>query len=103
MLTVYPERIADAGTFVVSDEPCVLAAIIIKSDGTNNVVLNVYDWNEKTSGTHTAKTKLIPKLTVDASADYGGIDFNHPVRCRSGIVAVTTGSGSEVLFYLKKA
>jgi len=70
--------------------PAGFAGLIVKTDGTNNVTLNVFD-NTAASG-----TRLIPEDTVVlGAARLWTLCFDPPIRCTEGVyVAGTVAAGA---------
>lgn len=67
----------------------VFNGLIVKTDGTNDVTLNVYD-NTAASG-----TRLLPSdVIVPGTARLFVIEFNRGIECQNGIYVDGTCSGS---------
>ena len=70
---------------------CNFHGIIVCTDGTNDITLNIYD-NIAGSG-----TKIIPETIIPTSADIRSqhIKFPTPVKCSTGLYVTVSGSGTE--------
>ena len=81
------EKSADASIY---DGPCLFYGLVIATDGTNDVTIDVYD-NTAASG-----TKLLPTIVIPTSADirYETIWFGKPVWCKTGIYVDITTAGT---------
>lgn len=76
---------------------CAFAGIIVATDGTNDVTVDVYDNADGATG-----TRLVPQFVVDGADDIGGILFEPVVKCQRGIyVDITTaGTCKYVIYYI---
>ena len=78
-----------AGTAVYAGR-CLLASVLVITDGTNDAKLIIYNHASTTSGT------VVFEMTVKGADHYGGMVFVHPKRMTTGIYA--SGSGSCLLY-----
>lgn len=75
--------------------PCVFYGLIVKTDGTNNVTVNVYD-NTAASG-----TKLLPTSTViPGTSRLFAVDFSDaPILCDNGVYVDISVAGGGSFSY----
>ena len=91
------EKTADAVIFAA---PCILTAIEIIGDGTNDCQAMLYDNASAASGTKVYEGKV----EGTALAHYGGRNWTVPIRCYNGLYLDLTGTGaSAIVEYIPKA
>lgn len=91
------EKTADA---LIYTGACYFHGILVATDGTNAVTLDIYD-NTAGSGTVITPTIVIP---TSASMRSASIGFNPPVWCKTGIyvdITLAAGSCSYVVYYFQ--
>jgi len=76
---------------VVMDAPGYFGGILIETDGTDDVVVNGYDY----ATTSASGTKLFPQITVAGADNYGGFFPPKPIRCDLGCYITVSGDGTE--------
>lgn len=80
------------GDGVVHGAPCIVGAVVIGTDGVNNVTVDLYDNASAASG-----NRIIPQFVqVAANARYGGIIEDEGVVCKNGAYIAISGSNAEV-------
>ena len=72
----------------------VLTRVSIKTDGTNNAVVILYDVDA--SG-DIAVTNKLEEITVIGANHYGGFDWSHPVRFHTGLYVAISGTGASCI------
>lgn len=73
---------------------CLLTAVMIQTDGTNNTTAEVYD-NTAASGT------VVADITVKGANLYGGRAWTFPVKCNNGLyLNITTTGGNVIVEYI---
>ena len=75
---------------LIATGPCVLASVIVHTDGTNNVTVIVYD-NTAASG------KIVRRFAVKGTENYGGNALRFPVRMANGIYVAMSGTGGSYI------
>ena len=81
----------ESGSAAITAKAGVMDGIIVTTDGTNAVTLDIYDNATAASG-----TKLIPTLTITTSASNRtfALTFTRPVHYVNGIYVNETCSGT---------
>jgi hypothetical protein len=86
------EQAADAT--IVSGNAYMYGAYVI-TDGSNDATISVFD-NTAASGT------TIFEMTVLGGDNYGGKNWNPPVKCNTGITVDVTGTGASYIIEYQK-
>ena len=81
-------------TATIYNGKCVITAVEVITDGTNNATVIVYD-ALSTDG------KVVLELTVNGGNHYGGRVFLPPVQMTTGIHAVISGTGASYIVEYK--
>ena len=79
---------------VISAEGCVLAGVVVATDGTNDVTVTLYDHATEASG-----TKLLPTFTVKGADGIGGCCPPFPIRAVNGVYLELSGDGAKANVY----
>lgn len=74
--------------------PCLLASILVITDGSNAATVILYD---KASVTGIAATNKLWEGTIAGATGYGGRNWTAPVRCTTGIYADVNGTGASYI------
>lgn len=81
---------------VISTGPVIVQSVMIGTDGTNNVTVDLYD-SSGASG-----TKLIPSITVVGSDYYGGVTNLNVQADRGVYLDITTAGTAQVVVYTQR-
>jgi len=77
----------------ITTNPGYFGGIIIETDGSTDVVVNIYD------STDTSGTQLIPQITVTGSDHYGGVIFPKPIPFVTALRVEASGTGNGYVVY----
>ena len=72
----------------IRSSPCVVCAISVKTNGTNNATAILYDAMDGDE----AVTNKIEEITVVGSSHYGGRQWFEPVTCTRGLLLTLSGT-----------
>ena len=82
------EQTSDAA---VATAKCYITSILIITNGSDNAKVVLYDNASAASGT------VILEMTVVGVDNYGGRNYQYPVKCTNGIYADVTGTGASYI------
>lgn len=85
----------DAGTTVVTANPCVFGGVVVKTNGSADATVTVYD-NTSAAG------KIVMSFVVIGSEQVGGV-VNLDLTMSTGLTVVLAGTGSHAYVVWKNA
>lgn len=86
-----------AASAVILAQPGALAGILMATDGTNAVTLDIYDKATAATGAKLIATTVVPTSATNRS---WSLSFAHPKRCENGIYVVVTPAGGGTCAYV---
>lgn len=82
---------------IVSRQGGLFFGILVTTDGTNDVTVNVYDSNESTGS---GQMLIGPDFLVQGAAYFGGFTlFENPIHVSDGIYISISGTNAHVIVY----
>ena len=77
----------------------ILTRVSIKTNGTDNATVILYD---VAAAGDIAVTNKLEEITVLGANHYGGFDWSHPVKYTAGLYCTVTGTGASYIVEYKK-
>jgi len=81
------------GNVLLSSGPTLVDGILVKTDGTNNATLTLYD-NTAGSG------DIVFSVVVAGANRSGYFPFPNPLKTYTGLYATISGTGAEYFIYI---